>query len=190
MATALIVIDVQKNILARPGGERPVVLDRFDAVRARIAGLVDAARHADAPVIFIQHDGAQGHRLETGLPGWEICEDLGRVSSDTVVRKAACDSFYETDLQSVLARQGITHLMIVGLMTQYCVDTTCRRAVSLGYDVTLVADGHTTGDSGVFTVEQLVEHHNALLDGFSAGAATISVMPAKDVTFVHNGAAA
>jgi nicotinamidase-related amidase len=62
-------------------------------------------------------------------------------------------------------------------MTQYCVDTTCRRAVSLGYDVTLVADAHTTADSGTFTVEQIVDHHNALLDGFDAGKAAISVKP-------------
>jgi len=60
-------------------------------------------------------------------------------------------------------------------MTQYCIDTTCRRAVSLGYDVTLAADAHTTADMPKLNVEQIVEHHNALLDGFDAGAAVIKV---------------
>lgn len=73
--------------------------------------------------------------------------------------------------------------MIAGLMTQYCVDTTCRRAVSLGFDVTLVADAHTTADSDTLQVEQIVAHHNALLDGFDAGSATIRVTPLAQVAF-------
>ncbi|MBZ6077820.1 cysteine hydrolase family protein [Microvirga puerhi] len=190
MAKALVIIDVQANILAVLGAKRPAVLQRFDEVRARIAGLVDEARRHGAPIVFIQHDGAPGHRLETGTPGWEICRDLHRVPEDIVVRKTACDSFYETDLQSVLAKHGIEHLVIAGLMTQYCVDTTCRRAVTLGYDVTLVADAHTTADSDPFTVEQIVSHHNALLDGFDAGAAAITVVPAGDIRFGANREAA
>lgn len=183
MKKALVVIDVQANILAVPGGARPAVHQRFDEVRTRIAGLVDQARGDGAPIIFIQHDGSPGHRLEVGKPGWEICSDLHRAPEDIVVRKTACDSFYETDLQSVLSQRGVEHLVVAGLMTQYCIDTTCRRAVSLGYDVTLVADGHTTADSDPFTVEQITNHHNALLDGFDAGRAAIAVIPACDIRF-------
>lgn len=183
MSTALVIIDVQKGILALPDAPRAAVLERFDAVRGRIAGLVSAARRADVPVIFVQHDGPSGHRLETGTSGWAICEDLNRASGDPVVRKSACDSFYETDLQAVLSERGIRHLVVAGLMTQYCVDTTCRRAVSLGYDVTLVADGHTTADTRTLKVEEIVAHHNALLDGFDAGTAAIAVTPTGEVEF-------
>ncbi|MBF9233357.1 cysteine hydrolase family protein [Microvirga alba] len=190
MTTALVIIDVQAGILNKPGERRPAVLERFDAVRARIAQLVDDARRANVPVIFVQHDGVPGHRLEVGTPGWEICGDLNRADGDAVVRKTAGDSFHDTNLQAVLAQQGAKHLVVVGLMTQYCVDTTCRRAVSLGYDVTLVADAHTTDDSGALTVEQIVAHHNTLLDGFDAGPAVISVRPAKDVIFAKSGEAA
>jgi nicotinamidase-related amidase len=179
MSSALLIIDVQAGILPAKGTERPAVRQRFDEVRRRIFGLVGEARRQGAPIIFVQHDGEPGHRLETGAPGWEICEDLGRTADDIVVRKTACDSFYETDLQTVLSDQGVKHLVVAGLMTQYCVDTTCRRAVSLGYDVTLVADAHTTADMPSLTVEQIVDHHNALLDGFDAGKAVISVKPAS-----------
>ncbi|MFC4175633.1 cysteine hydrolase family protein [Microvirga sp. GCM10011540] len=181
MSKALLIIDVQTDILKVPGAVRPAVKERFDQVRGRIAGLVRQARERDVPVVFVQHDGGPGHRLETGTPGWEICGDLGRTPDDIVVRKTACDSFYGTDLQDVLSARRIDHLVVTGLMTQYCFDTTCRRAVSLGYDVTLVADAHTTADTDKFTVEQIVEHHNALLDGFDAGAATIRVKPASAV---------
>jgi nicotinamidase-related amidase len=180
MTKALVIIDVQEGILPEKGSERPAVRQRFDEVRGRIFGLVGEARRQGLPVVFVQHDGEPGHRLETGTPGWEICDDLGRTNDDIVVNKTACDSFYETDLQDVLARRGIRHLVVGGLMTQYCVDTTCRRAVSLGYDVTLVADAHTTADMPKLNVEQIVDHHNALLDGFDAGTAMIRVRPASE----------
>jgi nicotinamidase-related amidase len=181
MSKALVIIDVQRDILAVPGAKRPAVIERFDAVRRRIAGLIGRAREAGVPIIFVQHDGPPGYRLETGTPGWEICPDLPRTDEDGIVHKTACDAFHETDLQAVLDARGVRHLVVTGLMTPYCIDTSCRRAVGLGYDVTLVADGHTAADTDVLTVEQIVAHHNAVLDGFDAGEATIRVVPASDV---------
>ena len=66
-------------------------------------------------------------------------------------------------------------------MTEYCIDTTVRRAFSLGYDVTLVADGHLTVDSGVLTFDQIISHHNSLLDGFDAGNHSVRVVPLSQV---------
>ena len=68
-------------------------------------------------------------------------------------------------------------------MTEYCVDTTARRAVSMGYDVTLVSDAHTTIDNKLLTAAQIIAHHNALLDGFDAGPHAVTVKPADEVTF-------
>jgi nicotinamidase-related amidase len=68
-------------------------------------------------------------------------------------------------------------------MTQFCVDTTCRRAVSLGYDVTLIADGHMTSDTDDLTFEQIIAHHNAVLDGFDAGAHAIELCRADQIAF-------
>jgi nicotinamidase-related amidase len=66
-------------------------------------------------------------------------------------------------------------------MTQYCIDTTVRRAVSLGYDVILAADGHTTADSQVLPFEQIVAHHNSVLDGFDAGGREVRVCPSSEI---------
>src|SRR5581483_3373536 len=52
---------------------------------------------------------------------------------------------------------------------EYCVDTTCRRATSLGYDVTLVGDAHLTRDNGVLTAANIIAHHKFVLDDFGAG---------------------
>jgi len=62
--------------------------------------------------------------------------------------------------------RGIKKLVITGLQTEYCVDTTCRRAYSLGYDVVLVKDAHSTWDSGDLSAQQIIDHHNNVLGGW------------------------
>ncbi|MGO7690285.1 isochorismatase family protein, partial [Rhizobium ruizarguesonis] len=86
--------------------------------------------------------------------------------AEVVVRKKIADSFFETDLGERLGERSVTHLVFGGCMSQFCVDTTVRRAVSLGYDVTLIADGHMTGDTATFTSSEIIAHHNETLDGF------------------------
>jgi nicotinamidase-related amidase len=68
-------------------------------------------------------------------------------------------------------------------MTEYCVDTTCRRATSLGYDVTLAGDAHLTRDNGVLTAANIIAHHNFVLDDFGAGDHVITVKPADQIIF-------
>jgi nicotinamidase-related amidase len=184
--TALVIIDVQNAILRGLGGARTAEIQRaFEAAVARIAALQARARAAALPVILVQHDGEPGHRLAVGTEGWLIRGELAPHPGEAVVHKQSCDSFFETDLTRQLAARGIEpgtgRLVIAGCMTEYCVDTTCRRAVSLGYDVTLAADAHMTADSGALTFEQIIAHHNALLDGFDAGSRIVTVTPAVDI---------
>jgi len=68
-------------------------------------------------------------------------------------------------------------------MTEYCVDTTCRRATSLGYNVTLASDAHLTSDSEVLTAANIIAHHNFVLDGFGAGKQVIVVRPTDQIVF-------
>lgn len=185
MTTALLIIDVQKAILA---GNRPVerqkVLDHaLDNVVTRLADLQKKARAAKVPVVVVQHDDQGDHRLARGAPGWELRPEIAPLTGEALVHKTACDSFFETNLEAELKKRGIDHLVIGGCMTQYCVDTTARRAVTMGYDVTLVADGHTTADAGDFTYDQIIAHHNRLLDGFDAGKRAIAVKKAAEIGF-------
>lgn len=179
--TALLIVDVQRNILLGKGGAAAQAA--LEATVQRIAGLLDGARRRGFPVIHVQHDGALGHRLERGSPGWEIRPEVAPRSSEPVVHKRSCDAFFETKLIELLNAQQIRRLVVAGCMTEYCIDTTCRRAVSLFRDVVLASDGHTTGDSGELSFAQIVAHHNRLLDGFSAGRWTVQVVPSADVTW-------
>jgi nicotinamidase-related amidase len=175
--SALLIIDVQVGII-----------EGFQAYRGRevldqINKLLDKARASNMPIIYIQHDGEKGHPLEVGSSGWEIHPDIKPREGDLIIRKRASDSFFETTLQQELEARGVKHLIVTGCMTEYCVDTTSRRAVTMGYDVTLVSDAHTTIDNKLLTAAKIIAHHNALLDGFDAGAHAITVRPADEVTF-------
>jgi nicotinamidase-related amidase len=171
--TALVVIDVQRAIFAgkRPSPRWPQILERIGALAARAAD-------AGLPVIYVQHDGGPGHRLEAGSEGWQLDPVLAPTSPSAVCRKTACDSFFETTLEAELNRRGVKRLLVAGCMSQFCVDTTCRRAVSLGYDVVLAGDAHATADSGALAADQIIAHHNDTLDGIDAGSAALKVMPA------------
>ncbi|MEK6284890.1 MAG: cysteine hydrolase family protein [Acidobacteriota bacterium] len=175
--TALLVIDVQVGII-----------EGFHAYRGRevleqINKLLSKARASNMPIIYIQHDGEAGHPLEAGTDGWQIHAEIKHHKENLIIRKRASDSFFETTLQRELEARGIKHLIVAGCMTEYCVDTTSRRAVSMGYDVTLVSDAHTTIDNKLLTAAQIRAHHNALLDGFDAGSHAVTVKPADEVTF-------
>jgi nicotinamidase-related amidase len=100
-----------------------------------------------------------------------------------VIRKRASDSFLNTPLQHELAARNITRLVITGMRTEMCVDTTSRRAISEGYDVTLVADAHATVDSEVLPAAQIIAHHNYTLDGFGTDEHEIVVSFASEVSF-------
>ena len=183
--TALLVVDVQRGILDIPNLARKKEIDQaLDETVARIAGLIDRARTASVPVIYIQHDGGRGHRLEPGTSGWALRAEIAPQPSDPLIHKRACDAFFETTLEVELVAAGITRLVICGCMTQYCIDTTVRRAVGLGYDVVLAADGHTTADTSTLRFEQIIAHHNAILDGFDAGEHEACVLPSAEIRMV------
>lgn len=176
MNTALIVIDVQNGMFSND--QQP---HDGAGMLGRIDNLVGKARAASVPIIFVQHDGGPDHPLEKPNDGWAIHTGTGYRDGDTVVEKRHCDGFQDTDLAERLSQSGVSNLVIAGMMTEYCVDTTTRRAFSLGYNVTLVSDGHSTFGTPVITAAQIVEHHNNVLGGGFA-----KLKPAADIQFEAN----
>jgi len=185
MSSALLLIDLQNAILTGLGTpeRQPAIDAALEAVVARLAALKREARAAGIPSFIVQHDGQGTHRLAKRGEGWQLRREIAPEAGDVVVHKTSCDSFFETDLEARLRAKGITHLVIGGCMTQFCVDTTARRAVSLGFDVTLLSDGHTTADMGKLTFEAIIAHHNMLLDGFDAGPHEIKLVPTVQIAF-------
>jgi nicotinamidase-related amidase len=152
-------------------------------VLSRIETLVARARASGTSVIYIQHDEPKGHPLETHTKGWKIHPSLNPVDGEPVVRKRESDSFFQTELQGELEKRGITHLIVAGGMTEYCVDTTCRRATSLGCGVTLASDAHLTRDNQVLTAPNIIARHNFVLADFGAGDHIVRVEPTDEIVF-------
>jgi hypothetical protein len=124
---------------------------------------------------------------EVGSEAWEVHPKVAPRPGDLLVRKTACDAFHETALSAELAARGARHLVIAGCKTEACIETTCRRAVTLGYAVTLVADGHSTTDVAAMPAPRIIAYHNQILNGFGAYVAgapcEIVVTPGGEVQF-------
>lgn len=176
--TAVLVIDVQVGLIE---GENPVY--QGQELVGRIAELLAQAREMNIPVVYVQDKDVGG----VGSPEWQIHPDIAPQTGELVVRKAYGDSFYQTQLYQELQQRGIQHLITVGCQTDACVDATCRRAIALGYDVTLVADGHSTVDNEFLTALQSIGYYNLVLDelgkqdGFGNGQHWITVKPMGEV---------
>jgi nicotinamidase-related amidase len=173
--TALLVIDVQRALCS---GEQEVFESR--RVVDRINDVVRLARAAAAPVIFIQHEESQGAFLH-GSQGWELDVELDARGSDLYLRKRTIDAFHNTQLQPMLRARGIRNLVVCGLQSEFCIDTTARRALALGYAVTLVADGHSTLDSGALKAAQITAHVNATLPKVDSFGPRARVLAASQV---------
>lgn len=173
--TALLIIDVQTALCSGEfeAFECQRVIDRINVVSRK-------ARDAGAPVVLIQHDGPGGP-LAYGTDGWKLAVGLETQATDLRVRKQATDSFHNTGLQSILQSRGVTALVICGLQSEFCVDTTTRRALALGYPVTLVADGHSTFDNAVLSAAQITAHHNETLANITSFGPRVTAMPADEV---------
>ena len=159
---ALLLIDVQNCMFD------PAPVYNSAALLERLQSLIDRARASNTPVIYVQHNGPAGAPHAPGEPGWAIHPAIAPRSGETIVQKTTPDSFYQTTLKVELAAKDIEQLVIAGIQTDYCVDTTCRRATSEGYTVTLVSDAHSTwGDSGL-SAQQIIDHHNQVLGNWFA----------------------
>ena len=174
---ALIVIDVQCALF--DPAPRPF---EADLVISRINQLSAAARAADVAVVWVQHETAHA-RLQADSHGWALPSTLHVAVSDHRVRKTTPDAFLRTGLADWLAAREISHLVLCGYATEYCVDTSTRRAAALGYSVTLVADGHTTHDKPHATGAQIRAHHNATLPAITSFGPVIQALPAADIRF-------
>jgi nicotinamidase-related amidase len=157
MDSALLVIDVQVGLFERSVYRAGELLDR-------LGDLIERARAANMPIIYVQHTGSSPrHTLHPNSPGWRIHPDIAPEVGDVVIEKRFLDAFKQTDLRRELDGRGIRRLIVAGLQTEMGVDTTCRRASQLGYEVTLVMDGHSTFDNRYFTARQLIEQENLLI---------------------------
>lgn len=155
MTAALIVIDVQQGFTdSAYWGNRnnPDFEKNLDLLTSSWTG----------PIVVVRHDSvSDGSPLEVGQPGNDLVPSVAALEPALLVTKSVNSAFYgEPDLQAWLQGAGIGELVICGIQTNMCVETTARMAGNLGYDVTVAIDAtHTfdlTGSDGsVLTADEL-----------------------------------
>ena len=177
MTTALLVIDVQAGLF--DGERRP---DEASAVITRINALAERARSAHVPVIYVQHERPDTP-LAHGSAGWALARELQPATLDVRLRKTTPDAFLHTRLEPLLQEHDIKHLVICGYASEFCVDTTTRRAAALGYSVSLVADAHTTHDKPHAPAAAIRAHENATLPALTSFGPEIRAQPAEAIRF-------
>lgn len=139
---AVIVVDLQNEYL--PMGKLPLV--NIEAALENTAKVIEYARKHSVPVIHIRHEF-----LDPEIPffvkntdGVEIIKTVVPVANECVITKNYPNSFLKTDLDSLLKKQGISQLTIIGAMSHMCIDATTRAASDLGYKCTVVEDACAT----------------------------------------------
>ena len=164
---ALLIIDMQRDFL-EPGGFGEMLGNDVSRLRGAIApnkalltawrvagGMVMHTREghrqdlADLPpakkirgrsVLCIGDTGPMGRILVRGEPGHDIIPELYPAPGEPVIDKPGKGAFFATDLHAILQNRGITQLVVTGVTTEVCVNTTVREANDRGYDCLVVAD--------------------------------------------------
>ena len=165
--TALIIIDMQRDFL-EPGGFGETLgndVSRLQAAVGPCKAVLDAARAtgmlvihtreghrpdlSDAPPAKVERGapskrigdaGPMGRILVRGEPGHDIVAALYPAAGEPVIDKPGKGAFYQTDLESMLKNRGIETLLVCGVTTEVCVNTTVREANDRGYRCVVVAD--------------------------------------------------
>lgn len=152
----IVVVDMQVGLLKGPSKRD------LHGVVDRINRLTESVRARSGTAIFVQHCGRAGDEFEPETPGWAFLPELRRAQTDVVVRKTLNDSFARTELNAILEKLAPDRVLIAGWATDFCVDATVRSAVSHGYNVVAVADGHTVSDRPDLDARTIIRHHNRI----------------------------
>lgn len=169
---ALLVLDVVNAIF-----ELPVPLHEPDHFVGNVRVLLDHARAARVPVFHFAQLGQKGSRFEPGGRGREIDARVAAMPGELVIDKAEPDMFVGTNLYELLTERGVDEVVVCGFASEACVDTTVRSAWAKGLRVVLAAGAHTTTANPVLSAEQIIRHHEFVLQRFA------QIVPAAEVVF-------
>jgi nicotinamidase-related amidase len=134
---ALLIIDMQKGLFNRPPG--PIYKET--RLLGNINSLINRANSAEAPVIYVHHSNDSWLAKESD--NWQFHPSLLPPREEQIIQKLGSNAFWETDLQEKLNALNVKKLVIVGVLTQGCVQQTCIGAKDLSYQTVLVEDGHS-----------------------------------------------
>lgn len=173
---ALLIIDMQK-------GSFTLDTPRFDSnnVIKRINKLAKTFRKEGAYVFFIQHNGKKTNEFIPNTTEWELLDELEVKPTDIKIEKYVNDIFYESQLQLKLKELNINELYITGCATDFCIASTIQSALVKNFNITVIEDGHTTGDRPHLTAKKIIEHYNWVWKNMIPTKGTVKVLKLNQI---------
>lgn len=150
--TALLIVDVQCALIEAHPYNEMIVIDN-------ICKLIKVARENRVEVIYVQHDGGIGDEFEKYSKGWELYRAVTPIDGDKIFNKVFNSAFKETGLHEYLCEKGIDTLILTGMQTEYCIDTTCKVAFEYGYKQIIPMDATTTLDNNFLSGEVIARFY-------------------------------
>ena len=148
----LLVVDVQTSLInEHPYNEKQVINN--------IKNLITSCRNCGVEVIYVRHNDGIGSDLEPNTEGWQIYHEIAP-QSEKVFDKQYNGAFLHTGLKEYLDSKNIRNIILVGLQTEYCIDTTCKVAFEFGYSVIIPEETNTTFDNKYLKAKELYEFYN------------------------------
>lgn len=156
MKTALLVIDVQQALV----DENPAHRDEF---LLNLKLLIDAAHAVVTEVIYVRHDGGEGDIIAYGSKGWQLSSSLTPRESERIFDKRFGSAFRQTGLDDYLKSRGIGRLVVCGMQTEYCIDTSVKVAFELGYEVLIPSGATTTYDNPFLSGAKIILFYERMI---------------------------
>jgi len=176
--SALLIVDAQVGVM-REAWEAPRIIKNINLA-------VEKARSQGVPIIWVQHsdDG-----LVYGSSEWQLVPELSPGENEARIYKQFNSSFEQTSLEESLAKLGVTHVVLAGAATNWCIRATAYSALDRGFDLTLIKDAHTTEtieftDGVIIKAENIIRELNIAMTWLSYPGRSNNTAPADEVEFV------
>ena len=166
--SALLLVDIQESFKVGGRWEKR----SNPAFETNVAKLVDTWREASLPVFFILHTDADPG-FDRNDPAFRVMDFLTRRDDEPLLVKNTRNAFTSTDLQSRLEALGVRKVVVSGISTEQCCETTTRVAADLGYDVDFVTEATATFPIGSLSTDAIVERTEAVLNKRFARVTTV-----------------
>jgi len=177
----LLVVDVPVGVM-RNAWDSPRIINNIDIA-------VEKARRSSVPIMWVQHSDDE---LVFNSSDWKLVPELSPAEGEIQIDKHFNSSFEQTPLEETLARLGVTHLVLAGAATNWCIRATAYGALDRGYDLTLIKDAHTTETIEIengMNIEaiNIIRELNIVMTWLSYPSVTNSVVSVDDIDFAVLG---
>ncbi|SFC15954.1 cysteine hydrolase family protein [Clostridium uliginosum] len=150
---ALLVVDIQEGLVVKNPFNKEITINNIEL-------LIKECRTNNVEVIYVRHDGGEGDELESGSKGWQIYDKIAPKNSEKIIEKQYNSSFKNTELKEYLDSKNIDTLILVGMQTEYCIDTTCKVAFEYGFKLIIPEETNTTFDNGCISGKDIYKYYN------------------------------